>query len=290
MKISKYFIVFTVIQIILIFILIANNILIDFDILPNNVLNDSAIIFILTIIFIFFTLYVNLRDLHLIKLMHKQANTQKEILQNVENLNNALRSQRHDFLNHIQVIYSLIEMEEYDEVIKYLNEVYGSIEILNKFIKTKDIAINALLTAKSFDAQRKGIEYNLNITSNLQNLSIPSWELCRCIGNLIDNAIFAASNYNGEKILDIYIKENMTEFKFIVSNTGEAIPKENMNKIFNLGFTTKKDFGEGIGLHTIKQIMEQYKGNINVISENFRTTFTMTLPKTLPHNNMTIET
>lgn len=290
MKISKYFIVFTVIQIILIFILIANNILIDFDILPNNVLNDSAIIFILTIIFIFFTLYVNLRDLHLIKLMHKQANTQKEILQNVENLNNALRSQRHDFLNHIQVIYSLIEMEEYDEVIKYLNEVYGSIEILNKFIKTKDIAINALLTAKSFDAQRKGIEYNLNITSNLQNLSIPSWELCRCIGNLIDNAIFAASNYNGEKILDIYIKENMTEFKFIVSNTGEAIPKENMNKIFNLGFTTKKDFGEGIGLHTIKQIMEQYKGNINVISENFRTTFTMTLPKTFPHNNMTIET
>lgn len=290
MKISKYFIVFTVIQIILIFILIANNILIDFDILPNNVLNDSAIIFILTIIFIFFTLYVNLRDLHLIKLMHKQANTQKEILQNVENLNNALRSQRHDFLNHIQVIYSLIEMEEYDEVIKYLNEVYGSIEILNKFIKTKDIAINALLTAKSFDAQRKGIEYNLNITSNLQNLSIPSWELCRCIGNLIDNAIFAASNYNGEKILDIYIKENMTEFKFIVSNTGEAIPKENMNKIFNLGFTTKKDFGEGIGLHTIKQIMEQYKGNINVISENFRTTFTITLPKTLPHNNMTIET
>lgn len=290
MKISKYFIVFTVIQIILIFILIANNILIDFDILPNNILNDSAIIFILTIIFIFFTLYVNLRDLHLIKLMHKQANTQKEILQNVENLNNALRSQRHDFLNHIQVIYSLIEMEEYDEVIKYLNEVYGSIEILNKFIKTKDIAINALLTAKSFDAQRKGIEYNLNITSNLQNLSIPSWELCRCIGNLIDNAIFAASNYNGEKILDIYIKENMTEFKFIVSNTGEAIPKENMNKIFNLGFTTKKDFGEGIGLHTIKQIMEQYKGNINVISENFRTTFTITLPKTLPHNNMTIET
>lgn len=286
LKISKYLIIFMLIQLVLIALLITNKTLIDFDILPNNIFNEPTIISILIIIFIGFTSYIIFRDLHLIHLLNKQATMQKEAYSNIENLNTALRSQRHDFLNHIQVIYSLIEMEEYIEVIKYLNEVYGSIELLNTFMKTGDIAINALLRAKSFDAQRKGVKYNLNISSNLHNLNVPSWEICRCIGNLIDNAIFASANYNGEKIITIYIKENISEFEFIVTNTGETIPTENISKIFIPGFTTKKDFGEGIGLHVIKQITKQYNGSIKVQSENFKTSFIMTIPKTilLPHN------
>lgn len=285
-KISKYLIILMIIQISLIFVLVTNKILINFDLLPNNKFNDSTITSILTIIFIGFTLYVIFRDLHLINLMDKQANIQKETLDNVKKLNTALRSQRHDFLNHIQVVYSLIEMEEYDEVIKYLNDVYGSIELLNTFMKTEDIAVNALLRAKSFDANRKGVIYNLNISSSLHNLSIPSWELCRCLGNLIDNAIFASANYDKEKVIDIYIKENISEFKFSVINTGETIPKENMNKIFTPGFTTKKDFGEGIGLHIIKQTVQQYKGSIEVTSKDFKTNFTITIPKSVEiHQN-----
>lgn len=280
-KISKYLIILMIIQISLIFILITNRILINFDLLPNNKFSDSTIIFILMIIFIGFTLYVIFRDLNLIKLMNKQSNIQKETLENIQKLNTALRSQRHDFLNHIQVIYSLIEMEEYDEVIKYLNDVYGSIELLNTFMKTEDIAVNALLRAKSFDAKRKGVSYNLNISSNLHNLSIPSWELCRCLGNLIDNAIFATTNYNKDKIIDIYIKENISEFEFSVVNTGEVIPKENISKIFTAGFTTKKDFGEGIGLYIIKQILQKYRGSIKVVSENFKTNFTINIPKVI---------
>lgn len=282
MKSSKYFIIFMVIQLILIGCLVTNSLLINFDLLPNNIFNDSIIIAIIIIIFVIFSCYIIFRDFKLLNLMTRQSIIQKEALENIEKLNTALRSQRHDFLNHIQVIYSLIEMEEYDEATKYLDEVYGSIELLNTFIKTEDIAINALLRAKSFDASRKGVKYNLNISSNLHNLNIPSWEVCRCLGNLIDNAIFAAADFNGEsKSLDIYIKENISEFKFVVSNTGETIPKENLTKIFSLGFTTKKDFGEGIGLHVIKKIMEQYNGNIEVESENFKTTFILTIPKIL---------
>lgn len=268
-----------IIQIFLIGFFIANRVLIDFDLLPDNIFNDSITISILTIIFIGFTSYVIFRDLHLIHLMNKQSVIQKETLNNIETLNTALRSQRHDFLNHIQIIYSLIEMEEYKEATKYLNEVYGSIELLNTFMKTEDIAINALLRAKSFDAQRKGVSYNLNISSNLHNLNVPSWEVCRCIGNLIDNAIFASSTYEGEKILTVYIKENISEFEFIVTNTGENIPQENIAKIFVSGFTTKKEFGEGIGLYTIKRISEQYKGKIEVMSANHQTSFILTLPK-----------
>ncbi len=283
-KISKYIILLFSIQVVLIATLIGNRILIDFNVMPNNSFNDSIIISVMTIIFIKFTIYVIYKDLRLIKLMNKQSAIQKQILEDIEKLNSSLRSQRHDFLNHIQVVYSLVEMEEYEEVIKYLNEVYGSIELLNTFLKTEDIAINALLRAKSFDAQRKGVSYNLNISSNLHNLNIPSLDICRCIGNLIDNAIFATSEYSKEKCVNICIKENISAFEFIVTNTGENIPRENLNKIFTYGFTTKREFGEGIGLYTIKQISEQYKGSINVVSENFETTFTLLFPKNIANN------
>jgi sensor histidine kinase regulating citrate/malate metabolism len=210
---------------------------------------------------------------------------QKEALENIESLNIAMRSQRHDFLNHIQVVYSLVEMKEYEEVTNYLNEVYGSIELLNNFIKTEDAAINALLRAKAFDAKRKGVEYKLNILSNLHGLEIPSWEICRCIGNLIDNAVFAAKDYSGEKSVSIYIRELISEFEFTVENSGEVIPEEIITKIFNAGFTTKRELGEGIGLYNVKQIVEGYGGNVSVVSKDNKTCFKIRLPKVLNSKN-----
>jgi sensor histidine kinase regulating citrate/malate metabolism len=176
-------------------------------------------------------------------------------------------------------------MKEYEEVTNYLNQVYGSIELLNNFIKTEDAAINALLRAKSFDAKRKGVEYKLNILSNLHGLNLPSWEICRCIGNLIDNAIFAASNYKGKKVITIYIKEAISEFEFKVENSGEVIPDEIITKIFNPGFTTKREAGEGIGLYNVREIVGSYGGEVSVVSKNDKTCFTITLPKNINIKN-----
>lgn len=39
----------------------------------------------------------------------------RESYQNLEKLNSNLRAQRHDYLNHLQVVYGLMEMEEYEE-------------------------------------------------------------------------------------------------------------------------------------------------------------------------------
>ncbi|MPQ43484.1 Spo0B domain-containing protein [Clostridium tarantellae] len=44
----------------------------------------------------------------------------KENLDNIQNLNRKLREQRHDYLNHIQVIYGLLELEEFKEAKNYI--------------------------------------------------------------------------------------------------------------------------------------------------------------------------
>ena len=52
----------------------------------------------------------------LVLILYKRQRLQllqlQESLQNLEQLNYELRSARHDYLNHLQVVYGLLELEE----------------------------------------------------------------------------------------------------------------------------------------------------------------------------------
>jgi len=65
-----------------------------------------------------------------------------------------------------------------------------------------------------------------------------------------------------------------------ISDNGAGIPEENLNKIFDFGFTTKKiGQGTGLGLALAKKIIDEHKGKIEVESVlNKKTTFTIYLP------------
>jgi signal transduction histidine kinase len=63
-----------------------------------------------------------------------------------------------------------------------------------------------------------------------------------------------------------------------VSDNGQGIAPENQEHIFEPKFTTKTS-GMGLGLGIIKNIIENYKGNINFESSSQNgTIFTVTLP------------
>ncbi len=63
-----------------------------------------------------------------------------------------------------------------------------------------------------------------------------------------------------------------------VSDTGEGIPRENMQAIFDPFFTTKPQ-GSGLGLSIVYRIIEEHRGHIHVESEPGKgTTFSLFLP------------
>jgi signal transduction histidine kinase len=64
-----------------------------------------------------------------------------------------------------------------------------------------------------------------------------------------------------------------------IIDSGPGIPREVMDRIFEPLFTTKS-FGVGLGLPTVRQIVEQHGGTINVESRiDEGTTFTIWLPR-----------
>lgn len=239
----------------------------------------NGIIFYSMVFVIFTSSFITIKNIYSMAFINSDSQTMKNTLDQLENLNRTLRAQRHDFINHLQVVYSLMELEEYPEAREYIEKVYNDIQKVNRALKTSNPAVNALLQAKLISGEKKNIEMELKINSKLDKLIIPSWEFCRVLGNIIDNAIYALNAVEGQKEITIEIFEDLKNYEFRISNNGPKIPAEIKNRIFEPGFTTKGGAGEGMGLAITRDIITRYGGKIMVISDADKTVFEGWIPK-----------
>ncbi len=210
----------------------------------------------------------------------EQAKMLEEAYGQLEALNGTLRKQRHDFMNHLQVVFSLLELNDPAEAMKYVENVYGDIQKTGSVLKTAIPAVNALIAAKRQDCAEKGIALDIAIASAWKDLPVQGWEMCRVLGNLIDNARDALTEDTGNarKRICLRVDETPGTYGFSVENNGPAIPKALQRSIFQMGFTTKSD-GHGSGLSIVEDILRSYGGSIRVESDEGRTAFIGSIPK-----------
>ena len=210
----------------------------------------------------------------------KRTEILRESIENLSRFNDRLRMDRHDYLNHLQVVYGLMELEEYDEMNSYLKKVYKELLKTGKAIKTSKPALNALLAAKTAEADTKGIEFVIETKSDLKALAIEDWELCKVLSNLIDNGMRAVEeSARTEKRIAVDIGETPAEYTFEVANNGDMIPEKLRESIFRKGFSTKKEEGHGMGLSIVCGILEANSGSIGLRSNEEETAFTVTFEK-----------
>lgn len=191
-------------------------------------------------------------------------------------LNLKMRAQRHDFLNHLQVVYSLLEMGESGEAADYLERIYRELRTVSKVLRTRVTAFNALLQVKNAACEDRGIRLEMDIRSTLEGLPMPAWELCCVIGNLMDNAMDAlADRLDGH--IRLMVEDDLKGFRFTVSNNGPAIPPEIRETIFEPGVSTRGE-GRGMGLSIVRGTLAEYGGSIALEPEE-NTAFTVWIPR-----------
>jgi sensor histidine kinase regulating citrate/malate metabolism len=210
---------------------------------------------------------------------HYKNLNMEESIHNLEELNTTLRAQRHDYLNHFQVIYGLMELNEYEEAKKYLDPVFKDIMKVSKALKTSQPAVNALLQAKIEMAEKNDIDLFLEIRSNLKNITIEPWNLCKVLANIMDNGISALIEKKNDRQLYLEIGEDINSYTFILYNNGPQIPVSQLVEIFKQGFTTKKEQGHGMGLYIVSKIVHEAGGTVDVTSKAEKTCFTIVIPK-----------
>lgn len=181
-----------------------------------------------------------------------------------------LRSLRHDMNNHMSVLQGLLSMGEVADAQRYLETITKDLAVANNFIFTENKILSVLLNNKISKATEQSIDFEIELLTN--TTPFMDDELCAVLGNLLENAIEAASGHDNPYIY-FSMKKSDGQLLIQCDNTYTTAP------IFENGHlvTTKADKSyHGIGTKTIRSIIDRYKGT---------TTFTV---DDLFHANITV--
>jgi len=184
-------------------------------------------------------------------------------MQKENNPNNSLVSEMEKDVNRLKLVserFSKIGSTPHLEERNLVEQVRNMIDYIKKRAGGK---VQFKLESKSGD------ELHANISPALFD-----W----VIENLLKNALDAME---GKGNITVVLSQHENEIWVDVSDTGKGISRNNISKVFNPGFTTKKR-GWGLGLSLSKRIIEQFhSGKLFVKqSEPGRgTTFRISLPK-----------
>jgi len=141
--------------------------------------------------------------------------------------------------------------------------------------------VSQISTMVEYVKKRAAGRVNFSINTHGENeikakISVPLFDWV--IENLLKNALDAME---GKGSITVDIRNAADDVTIDVTDTGKGISKQNISRVFNPGFTTKKR-GWGLGLSLSRRIIDQYhKGEIFVKSSEVGkgTTFSVVLKK-----------
>ena len=217
----------------------------------------------------------------------KELDKEKKLRASVFKLN-------HELKNPLAVCNGYLEMFEIateQERHKYLgiikDEIKRSLTIINDF--------SSLGKIKELDKEELDL---CLLLEDVKEILSPLYKNVDGVINIPDDEIYLNGDYNRLKqvfinilknsyeskskrdlIVDIKIKEEQNLNKIYIQDNGKGMSQETLKNIYNEFFTTK-EYGTGIGIPYIKQIVELHGGTIEYKSkENKGTTVIIVLPK-----------
>lgn len=210
----------------------------------------------------------------------------KANMENTEELITILNAQKSDYLAHLQSISALIYLEEYEELSKYLKGITKEYNYTNEIIRFGHPALTALINTKREIAREKGIFFYTKVNSEIDNIEVPSWDLCSLISNLIENAIEEVLTKEGKKWIKIILSYNDGNYVLEIENKGH-IEETVISKLFiEPGITTKASTGRGYGLYLSQKIVNKYGGDIDINNTDYGTVIsTVRLPGEVKNND-----
>jgi signal transduction histidine kinase len=187
----------------------------------------------------------------------------------------------------------LDRMERFHRIGTSLRSIDAASQRIVKLVGSLRAYVRSDEMVESFDV-RTGIEETLlllghelghvevekNYADDIPAISGYPGDLNQVWTNLITNAIQAMDEGNPRLTIDVAKTEDGNVAVCIADN-GCGIPEENLERIFEPAFTTKAgrvEFGLGLGLQIVKDIVVRHNGSITVESEPGRTCFRVVLP------------
>lgn len=167
------------------------------------------------------------------------------------------------------------EVDRINRVIRDLLEFSRSSE-LSKSETDLSSLIEHIMRLMAMDALARGIEISSDISPDLK-VSLDIDRISQVLINLLRNGVESMEK-NGRLTIKASASEK-NDLYLEIADTGKGIPQNDIARIFDPYFTTKKD-GTGLGLAVAQKIIEAHGGNIKVRSAlGSGTTFSIEIPR-----------
>ncbi|UFT98494.1 HAMP domain-containing histidine kinase [Radiobacillus kanasensis] len=241
-----------------------------------------ALFMVMVIISIIYTILISLynKQLTTFKQYQKQelelkrtrfALIESKVYQEIHSLVHDLKTP----LVSVEGLLSLIQMKypyEKDPKLKdYLDRVDGSIqkmsdmisEILYEDIK-RNISVSELMNyvTSHLALDEQLIDMNIELESDLPPIRVNKIRFSRAISNLLENSIVSFQGKKGK--IRITISSHLTGVLFEIWDNGSGINQQDLQTIWEEGFSTKDS--TGLGLTFVKRVVDHHDGSIAVSS------------------------
>ncbi|WP_327392997.1 MULTISPECIES: sensor histidine kinase [unclassified Streptomyces] len=119
-----------------------------------------------------------------------------------QGLIDALRAQDHEHANRMHILLGLLQLGMYEDAVEYLSETVGEHRATAEEIseRVRDPLLAALLVGKATVAAERGVALHLAERTLLPDRLVDPPELASVLGNLVDNALDAASGSPGGRV------------------------------------------------------------------------------------------
>lgn len=178
-------------------------------------------------------------------------------------------------LNHIKNIKRIYKNEPRETLLHYIDKTQK--EYYNEQVLNYDLEIiNIILQRYLHICENNNIQLSYNIQENVKSLidsiHLSPEQLCTVLGNLLDNAIDAMPKKIDKRHVHVTIVGTGYQIVIRVKNTGHKIPDDVKEKLFNYGFSTKRE-GRGAGLFIVYKLAQKTGAKLSVTSDDEETYF-----------------
>src|SRR6266545_4698000 len=188
-------------------------------------------------------------------------------LDSVRALTKALRAQRHEFANRLHTIAGLLQIGHHREAVEYLHTLStGSVTALGPGTDAvKDPYLQAFVAAKTAEAAEKGVRLELGETSWVPGRVVAPVEVTTVVGNLVDNALEAARlGARRPAWVELSLLADGDTLHVSVLDSGDGVPDELREEIFQAGVSTRDGDDHGLGLALAQHAARARGGQIRL--------------------------
>jgi hypothetical protein len=179
----------------------------------------------------------------------------RDYYEKMNTMQDTLRILRHDVKYHVSAVREMLRSGNAAKLDAYLSDVESLVTENELPVFCKNAVVNALLASYAERCKKSDIHYSFEAALP-EVMTIPNYEMCVVLGNLLENAVAACGKPEGGRRVNLNANFQNGQFAVVVENSFDGLILSGNGQ----PVSGKKE--GGFGLRSVRAVTERYGGKL----------------------------